>query len=119
MKFSFYIIQNFLILSARKTSIIYILIDVLALCSQIAGIGLQATGDLNIIRIGSNIILAGLIFQLMALTFCIFMVARCHKKLKRQQTAVSSNCNVRWEKYLLGIYIAVTALLIRNLVRAV
>jgi hypothetical protein len=111
--------EDYAVMGPRKTSVIYILIDVLAFGSQIAGIGLQATGDDKIMKIGADVILAGLIFQLVALVAFVFMTVKLHKQFKRQQTAISSDPTVRWEKYVWGIYIAVTLLFVRNLVRAV
>ncbi|KAI0756944.1 RTA1-like protein [Daedaleopsis nitida] len=68
--------ENYSRLSARLYSRIFLTVDMVALVIQSAGGGIAATAGMNrdVGRLGSNIMLAGIVFQLMSLTvFCVLM----------------------------------------------
>ncbi|KAF1987649.1 RTA1 like protein [Aulographum hederae CBS 113979] len=106
-------------ISPRWLTKIYVFIDVVCFCSQMAGSGLQATGDDKIMRIGRNVILAGLIFQLVAFVFFIFMAARVHSHVNKSPTSASEEKTLKWRKRIWALYVASSAVLLRSLARSI
>jgi hypothetical protein len=81
----------------------YIVVDIVALISQIAGSGLEATTDAHVVEIGGKVMLGGLIFQLLALAFFLFLAARSQRKLKWSAGSLSKDPNIRWRRTLLSL----------------
>ncbi|KAK9427122.1 RTA1 like protein-domain-containing protein [Lipomyces doorenjongii] len=77
-------------MSIKRLTLVFVLNDLLCFCTQLGGAGVQVTGDANIMNIGKKVVLAGLIFSHLA-----------------------------WRRYMLALYIACFALMIRNLVRTI
>lgn len=100
---------------------IYVLIDVLAFMSQLAGVGVQATGDANLMAIGKKSILGGLIFQEVALVFFTYVASRVQVRLTREPTDVALGIGhvLRWRRYFAVMYAATGLLILRNLIRLV
>ncbi|KFY44780.1 hypothetical protein V494_01305 [Pseudogymnoascus sp. VKM F-4513 (FW-928)] len=108
-------------IAPRWITRIYILIDVVCFVSQFMGAGIQASGDPKIIDIGNKAILGGLIFQLIAFAFFVFMAIRVHFRLNSQHevyTVVPSRWPVS-RKYFWGLYVVSVLFILRNLVRAI
>jgi hypothetical protein len=106
-------------ISPRWLTKIYVLIDVLCFCSQIAGVGLQVTGDAKLMETGSHIITAGLVFQLVALAFFVFIGWKVHRTIDKEPTSLANDPSLKWKKYMWALYAVSIAVLVRNLVRIV
>ncbi|KAH8756739.1 putative RTA1 domain protein [Diaporthe sp. PMI_573] len=100
---------------------IYVLIDVLAFFSQLAGVGVQASGDAHLMAIGKKCILGGLIFQEVALLFFTYIAVRVQNKLSREPTDVALGIGhvLRWRRYFAVMYVATVLLIVRNMIRLV
>ena len=100
---------------------IYVLIDVLAFFSQLAGVGVQASGDANLMAIGKKCILGGLIFQEVALVFFTYIAIRVQNKLSREPTDVSLGIGhvLKWRRFFAVMYVATVLLMVRNLIRLI
>lgn len=100
---------------------LYVLIDVLAFFSQLAGVGVQASGDADLMAIGKKCILGGLIFQEVALVFFTYVAVKVQQKLTREPTDVSLGIGhvLRWRRYLAAMYVATLLLIVRNMIRLV
>lgn len=109
------------LIAPRWISRIYILIDIICFSSQFLGTGIQASGDPKIIDIGNKAILGGLIFQLFAFAFFLYMAVRVHRGLNRQPE-VYTEVPSQWSasrKYFWGLYAVSLLFIVRNLVRAI
>lgn len=113
--------SRFSLIRPRVLTKIYVLIDTLAFCSQLAGVGVQVTGDAHIMDIGKKCILGGLIFQEVALAFFTYVAARVHMRLTREPTDVALGIGhvLRWRRYFWVMYIATASLMVRNMVRLI
>lgn len=100
---------------------IYVLIDVLAFMSQLGGVGVQVTGDAKVMDIGKKCILAGLIFQEVALVFFTYVAVRVQQRLAREPTDVALGIGhvLRWRRYFAAMYVATGLLILRNLIRLI
>lgn len=108
--------QIFLDAKPRRCGIsaLFIVIDVIAFCSQIGGGLVQVTGDAHIMDIGDSVVLGGLSFQLVALALYLFLVIRF-----RRRALQSTGSAAVWQRYV-WILVASTILIwIRNLVRVI
>jgi hypothetical protein len=104
----------------KKITVIFVLNDVLCFCTQLGGAGVQVTGDANIMDIGKKVVLAGLIFSLVVFAFFIWIVATLHRRLQQSPTnLLIMNPGLYWQRYMLALYVACFALMVRNLVRTI
>ncbi|KAG7405659.1 hypothetical protein ACKAV7_013555 [Fusarium commune] len=101
----------------RKCSItvLFILTDILAFCSQIGGGLVQVTGNLDLMKIGDHVILGGLVFQLVVLAIYLGLVHKFWSEAKRQHDTNGP----RWQPFVAALAGTVVAVWIRNLVRAI
>ncbi|GFG22451.1 protein RTA1 [Aspergillus udagawae] len=99
---------------------IFVLNDVICFLTQIAGAGVQVTGDEHIMAIGKKAVLAGLIFALVVFGLFVWVAALFHRRLDAEPTAVVMECpRLGWKKYMWAIYISCGLLMVRNLVRTI
>jgi hypothetical protein len=99
---------------------IFVLNDVICFLTQIAGAGVQVTGDAHIMAIGKKAVLAGLIFALVVFGLFVWVAAVFHRRLDAEPTAVVMECpRLGWKKYMWAIYISCGMLMVRNLVRTI
>ncbi|VUC25079.1 unnamed protein product [Clonostachys rosea] len=93
--------------------------DILSFFLQGGGGGYQASGTLDALKTGSDIIIAGLFVQL--LFFGVFLVASIlfHRSIIRIPTGHSANPNVPWKRHLKVLYITGTLIMVRSIFRAV
>lgn len=102
---------------------LYILVDVLVFMSQVAGIGLQITGDKKVMDIGNKAIAGGLAFQFAMLFFFGAIAARVHRRSRtasaREPSTGLSITNVKTTRYFVAMYVAAAAIALRSLVRLI
>lgn len=110
-------------LSSMRTkwlTFVFVMNDVFCFCTQLGGAGVQVTGDANIMNIGKKVVLAGLIFSLVVFAFFILIAVKFHRRLNQAPTPLlSMNPDVKWVPYMWAMYVACTAMMIRNLVRTI
>ncbi|TGO31879.1 hypothetical protein BHYA_0390g00020 [Botrytis hyacinthi] len=116
--------EEFSMISPRWLTKIYVLIDLLCFCSQFLGAGVQASGDARVISIGNKVILGGLIFQIVAFFFFLYMAWRIGSRFDKSQGNHPSSLRhpeleKGWKKYFRALYAVSILLIIRNLVRAI
>lgn len=102
----------------RWISKIYILLDVVVLFSQLAGTVMPASGDPDIIKLSMNIILGGLIVQLVALIgfFCYTWKVR-RALMERCETSNSSYTKI--PVFLRAVEAATALIIARSTIRMV
>ncbi|KAF7941689.1 uncharacterized protein EAE97_006526 [Botrytis byssoidea] len=111
-------------ISPRWLTKIYVLIDVLCFFSQFLGAGVQASGDATVISVGNKVILGGLIFQIIAFFFFLYMAWRIGARFEKSQETHPSSLRYPelergWKKYFRALYAVSVLLIIRNLMRAI
>lgn len=98
------------LLRPKTITVIYVLVDVFCVLSQIAGTGIQVSGDENLISIGTKIILAGLIFQEVMLILFVYIAFKFKNNVQTDRPL---------SRHIWVLYIQVALLWIRNLVRVI
>ncbi|GAB1743126.1 hypothetical protein NU219Hw_g8982t1 [Hortaea werneckii] len=100
---------------------IYILIDIACLALQIMGTVTLAYGDAGQQANAVYYIAGGLIFQLLAFFFFIFMAVRVEKGLKREVVGTLMTCGLgkKWKKYFWALYAVSALIILRNAIRVI
>jgi hypothetical protein len=97
---------------------IFVLNDVVCFLTQIAGAGVQVTGDPRVMAIGRKAVLVGLVFALVVFGLFVWVAGVFHARLDKEPTAVVRGCpRLGWKRYMWAIYISCGMLMVRNLVR--
>ncbi|KAI7198279.1 hypothetical protein KC324_g3879 [Hortaea werneckii] len=100
---------------------IYILIDIACLALQIMGTVTLAYGDGKQQENAVYYIAGGLIFQLLAFLFFIFMAVRVEKGLKGEVVGALVTCGLgkKWRKYFWAMYAVSALIILRNAIRVI
>ena len=105
------------IMSPRWTTKIYVLIDIVSFCAQLAGSAMQSSGDAAGVKQGNTIVIAGLGIQLGALVFFILNASVFHRRLNQEPTTTATGTHVRWRRHLWALYSVCTLILVRSVFR--
>lgn len=99
---------------------IFVIGDVLSFLVQGSGAGLMAKGDLDSFNLGSNIVIAGLVIQIVIFGFFIVVALVFNVRLVKAPTlAASDPALAGWQKHMFVLYGTSAIILIRNLIRVV
>lgn len=108
------------LVSPRWCAKIYVLIDFACLASQIAGTVMPASGDPHLVDISRKVILGGLIAQLVALCFFVFMTWRARRRIARSKVAVLlEDASLAWENHFRALEAVTVLVILRSFVRMV
>lgn len=112
--------ERYSIISPRWLAKIYILIDLGCLGSQIAGTILPASGDATVIEISRKVILGGLIAQLVALSFFVFMTWHARRGISRGKiVALAKDPSLNWKNHFRALEAVTVLVMLRSLVRLI
>ena len=99
---------------------IFVTNDIICFLTQIAGAGVQVTGDARVMSIGKKATLGGLIFSLVVFCFFVLVAAVFHRRCNRDPSGVLlQNPQLTWRRYMWAMYISCAAIMLRNLVRTI
>lgn len=99
---------------------LYVLVDTACLLSQLAGAIMPASGDANLIRLSRKVILAGLVVQLVALTFFCYITWHVCRSIAHQELKTfAHDAGVNWKNHFRTVLLAAGLVLVRSLVRVV
>lgn len=73
--------------------------------------------DLDTVNLGNNIVLGGLILQVIFFGFFIIVAGIFHKRIRAVPTGRSMSANIPWERYLFILYTASAMIIIRCIFR--
>lgn len=79
----------------------------------------KGSGDVDSINMAQNIIIGGLILQLVFFGFFIIVTAIFHKRMNAVPTVKSERPEVRWRSYLTSLYIVSVLIMVRCIFRAI
>ncbi|KAM0380537.1 hypothetical protein ACHAPZ_000757 [Fusarium culmorum] len=92
--------------------------DVLSFLAQSAGGGMLATAkDKDAVKRGENIIVGGLIIQILFFGFFMIVTLIFHVRIKRNPTQKSLEIVTPWKKLLFALYAASLSILVRSVFR--
>lgn len=73
----------------------------------------------SLLKIGENIIIGGLFVQLAFFGFFVVAAGIFHRRMLLVPTAKAADPAVRWEKYLLTLYVTSALILVRSIFRVI
>jgi hypothetical protein len=87
-------------------------------CGTSQGGGYQASGTLEALNAGANVIIAGLFVQLLCFGIFIVTAISFNLTINRAPTGASKS-NITWKRHMTALYITSTLIMIRSVFRAV
>lgn len=111
--------EHYSIVRVNWVTKIFVCGDVACFLIQAAGGGIQARGGYDSFKTGEDIVLAGLILQIVVFLFFLVVAAKFHQRLLRQPTAKSVESGLPWQRKMWILYAASALITVRNLVRVI
>lgn len=106
------------IVSPRWTTALFMLGDIVAFCSQLAGAGMQATTSASVRKTGGTVVTVGLFFHLALFSFFIVNTIVFHVRNSRNPSYLSGHPRVpNWRRRMYALYLASAFIQVRNIVR--
>lgn len=111
--------DNISIIKPEWLTKIFVAGDVFPFLVQAAGAGLMAQRTLSSYNTGSNIVIVGLVIQIVIFGFFIVVALVFNLRLKKRPTATACDSALQWQKHLHVLYFTSVIILIRNVVRVI
>lgn len=111
--------EELAVLSPRWTTKIYVLIDIVSFLCQLAGSAMQASGDIEGVKTGNTVVMAGLGFQLVAFALFIMTAGIFHRRLNQQPTQTSKRPHVMWRRHMWSLYAVSMLIILRSTFRLI
>jgi hypothetical protein len=109
---------SYSIVRAKWVTKIFVTGDILCFFIQAGGAGmLVSADDADGFKMGENIILGGLILQIMIFLFFVVVASIWHRRLSARPTAAAAE--LPWKKYISLLYAASVFITVRNLCRVI
>ncbi|KAL4977917.1 putative RTM1-like protein [Aspergillus desertorum] len=111
------------LLPRRWLTKIFLLGDIVSFVMQGAGGGIMASGTADALTTGENIIIAGLVIQLLFFSLFVYTSLSFHLRLRRRSGSswklLDTNQPRRWQRHMYALYTGSGLILIRSLFRLV
>ncbi|KAJ3537233.1 hypothetical protein NM208_g6398 [Fusarium decemcellulare] len=109
--------EHIALIRRRWLTKIFVTGDVISLFMQAAGGGLMASDGSQ--DLGEKIVVIGLFVQLTFFGFFIIVAALYHHRLRKNPTTSASHPMVRWQAYLITLYVTGVLIWVRSLFRVI
>lgn len=93
--------------------------DCVSFFVQSIGGGIQSAGTLQLLKMGENIIVAGLFIQIFFFGFFVIAAVTFHVRILRHPTALSASHDIPWRSNLGILYLSSGIILVRSIFRVV
>ena len=103
----------------RISTKLFVIVDLACFITQVAGAIMSGSEEPDEAQRGQTIILTGLVIQILAFGCFIIYVAVFHGRMKSEATVKMRPREVRWQRYLYGLYAVSVLFLVRNITRIV
>lgn len=112
--------QRYSFISVRWMTKLYVLIDLGCIVTQFIGSILPASGDPSAIQEAQKILIAGLVTQLVALSFFILTCGYVHRRIKHDPSGLPRDeLAETWQRNFFTIEAVTFLILMRSIVRSV
>jgi hypothetical protein len=113
--------HQYSLVNAKVVEIGFVLSDFLSICIQSAGAGLVSRGtlggNLNEANLGSQVLIGGLVINL--ISFCFFAVVTLHFHWSISRRSDTFTGRETWVKMFYALYLSMTLLIIRSVYRII
>ncbi|KIW26836.1 uncharacterized protein PV07_06639 [Cladophialophora immunda] len=107
------------LIKARWLTTVFVTSDVVTFFVQLGGAGLLASSNPSQSRLGSRIVLAGLLLQIIIFGFFVAVAMVFHLRLRKRLSGKSHGLSMPWQQFLYVLYITSAAIMVRSIVRVV
>ena len=108
------------IIRPRWVTGVFVTGDVLCFFIQSGGAGmLVQADDQSGVKRGENIILGGLMLQILCFGFFVVVAGIWHKRMNEVETPAARTAGVPWRRYIMLLYVASVCISVRNACRVV
>ncbi|KAI4727165.1 RTA1-domain-containing protein [Aureobasidium sp. EXF-10728] len=111
--------EEYSIIRTKWLTKVFVIGDVFSFLVQSSGAGQQARGDLDAFNLGKNLVIAGLIIQIVIFGFFVVVAGLFHIRINRLPTGASVDSYLNWRKHMHNLYFCSAIILIRNLIRVI
>lgn len=98
---------------------IFVAGDCVSFFVQSMGGGIQSAGTLQLLKVGQDIIVAGLFIQIFFFGFFVIAAVTFHVRIVRRPTALSASHEIPWRSNLGILYLSSGIILVRSIFRIV
>ncbi|KAF7560363.1 hypothetical protein G7046_g3776 [Stylonectria norvegica] len=109
--------ESYSLIKTRWLTKVFVTSDVITFFVQLAGGGLMASSHASTATMGSRIVLAGLLIQIIIFGFFIAVALIFQRRLRALPTPQSRQSSLPWNMYLNLLYITSTFIMARSIVR--
>ncbi|KAF7714832.1 Uncharacterized protein PECH_008002 [Penicillium ucsense] len=114
--------QEFSLVPVRFLTKIFVTGDVISFLLQCGGGGYMAAGSVSAMNMGANIVIGGLVIQLLFFGFFVIVSAVFHWRVKRNtwnESHAMKGLGKNWEPIMWALYAACFLILVRSIFRVV
>ncbi|KAK1245622.1 hypothetical protein MKX08_005251, partial [Trichoderma sp. CBMAI-0020] len=113
--------QEHAIIRPQWLTKIFVIGDVICFLLLAGGSGILASAKHNpsTTDTGNNVIISGLVLQLLWFALFVTVAAVFHHRMRSVPTSRSQQSDCRWQRYLLTLYVAGTLIIVRNFFRVI
>ncbi|KAF2119841.1 RTA1 like protein-domain-containing protein [Lophiotrema nucula] len=112
--------ESLSVIRPRWVTVIFVTGDILCFFIQSGGAGmLVQADDQSGVKRGENIILGGLILQILCFGFFVVVAGIWHKRMSAMETPAARTGLIPWRRYISLLYVASVCISIRNACRVV
>jgi hypothetical protein len=112
--------ESYSIIRVNWMTKIFVCSDVFCFMIQSAGGSLMATAKTSSqVKLYENIVLGGLILQVVIFAFFVVVAAIFHSRLRKAPTIESQDVDLPWERFMTMLYTVSVLIAVRNMVRVV
>lgn len=111
--------ENISIIKPTWLTKIFVAGDIFSFLVQSGGAGLMAQKTLSAYNMGSNIVIGGLVIQIVIFGFFIVVALVFNLRLKKSPTPAACDPGLQWQKHLHVLYLTSAIILIRNIIRVI
>ncbi|KAG0647859.1 rtm1 [Hyphodiscus hymeniophilus] len=111
--------EKFSLIRKKWLTKIFVTSDVFSFLVLSSGAGILSGKNGNNQSLGQDIILAGLVIQIIGFGIFVFVALLFHKRMFKNPTPVSLQSDMPWEKHLYTLYFVSLLIMVRSLIRVI
>jgi RTA1 like protein len=111
--------EQYSLIRQKRLTLTFVCGDVVAFMTQSGGGGIQAIGTLSAVKIGIDIIIVGLLLQIIFFSLFVAVAATFHRRLVRYESQNAQLSSLPWKKYMYALYVASGLIMIRSVFRVI
>lgn len=111
--------ERYSLIRQKRLTLTFVLGDVLSFMTQAAGGGIQAGKTLQSLHTGQNVLLAGLLLQIVFFGLFVIVAGIFHHRLIKHQGHNPAVMSLPWKKHIYTLYGASALIMVRSIVRVV